>query len=832
MKRHIGLLLLAALSVVSCNKEGEIFYREGEQKTEEATVTRALQNASDPFAIDAMQQALDLVAADDPSVPRITLQPTGYYVKFNPQDSVQMATLDGLGIELFSHPLDNGIYPETEPEEVTEDTPIVYEPLYAVVPAGFVFPEEVDYELIHGVFIQNKRGPASDEGQLPAGVYASVLDASLRLTGNVSSARSTVQPFQPSARLRFEITDKSGYGINNDTLPLVGAKVLAFYYTDVSWGVTDDNGETGPICTTNTPVRYEVHWGDDRWNVYIANKNKKRISILDGTHTGPVDVVFADGTWEGVMSGMHTALYSYFYRDYPLTRYLIKGDYTLDIATMTKGGRSSAAPVRPLREIYFYGKYKGASRYHTPEKAMNTMFHELGHISHHKLEPLKFIVRALRKDGESWATGVEYAYMKSFFPEYTDPNNRGEKNKYTRVVECLLKNGFSMGDIQHGFHESGGWDSWQVEMRRIVTGRTDMTDDEKERLCEIVNIIFSHPNDAALDLRDIVEAEYESVGLNQLVRLRLNEDARALSSGPNPFISIEGWEIADSDGVSVPHQYTDNSLFVYFTRPGRKKIRLTANVFGGERVYEKELNVGSQDIVERPADPIVGREEVFKLRQTLTDAGVEVKKWASGDNKTELLSFPSNVPNGRFRFTEKGERTVKVTVYYPTLRGTVEYEIKTLVRDPESDEIFYILNPPELFAYDTTYRAMYGVVGEKITGIERIECDHCHYLFYLYFDDSWSFDRNSGVLSFSIPKHGTYLDYCLTIFYTVESSDDVREAGCSSPITGNPVSWRRGSAGNRNGCKGNSPAAVPLCPEPQPRLELGTSSLRVKRSTN
>jgi len=776
MKRHIGLLLLAALSVVSCNKEGEIFYREGEQKTEEAAVTRALQNASDPFAIDAMQQALDLVAADDPSVPRITLQPTGYYVKFNPQDSVQMATLDGLGIELFSHPLDNGIYPETEPEEVTEDTPIVYEPLYAVVPAGFVFPEEVDYELIHGVFIQNKRGPASDEGQLPAGVYASVLDASLRLTGNVSPARSTVQPFQPSARLRFEITENDWYNLNRDTLPLVGAKVLAFYYTDVSWGVTDDNGETGPICTTNTPVRYEVHWGDDRWNVYIANKNKKRISILDGTHTGPVDVVFADGTWEGVMSGMHTALYSYFYRDYPLTRYLIKGDYTLDIATMTKGGRSSAAPVRPLREIYFYGKGKGASQYYKPEEAMNTMFHELGHISHHKLEPLKFNLRALGKDGESWATGVEYAYMKSFFPEYTDPNNRGEKNKYTRVVECLLKNGFSMDDIQHGFHESGNWASWQIEMRRIVTGRTDMTDDEKERLCEIVNIIFSHPNDAALDLRDIVEAEYESVGLNQLVRLRLNEDARALSSGPNPFISIEGWEIADSDGVSVPHQYTDNSLFVYFTRPGRKKIRLTANVFGGERVYEKELNVDSQDIVERPADPIVGREEVFKLRQTLTDAGVEVKKWASGDNKTELLSFPSNVPNGRFRFTEKGERTVKVTVYYPTLRGTVEYEIKTLVRDPESDEIFYILNPPELFAYDTTYRAMYGVVGEKITGIERIECDHCHYLFYLYFDDSWSFDRNSGVLSFSIPKHGTYLDYCLTIFYTVESSDDVREA--------------------------------------------------------
>ena len=46
MKRHIGLLLLAALSVVSCNKEGEIFYREGEQKTEEAAVTAQEKSSS------------------------------------------------------------------------------------------------------------------------------------------------------------------------------------------------------------------------------------------------------------------------------------------------------------------------------------------------------------------------------------------------------------------------------------------------------------------------------------------------------------------------------------------------------------------------------------------------------------------------------------------------------------------------------------------------------------------------------------------------------------------------------------------------------------------
>lgn len=777
MKRHIGLLLLAALFAVSCNKEGEIFYREGERTEEEAALTRASQEASDPFAIDAMQQALELVAADDASVPHVTLQPTGYYVKFNPQDSVQMATLDGLGIELFGHPLDNGIYPETEPDEVTEDTPLVYEPLYAVVPADFVFPEEVDYELIYGVFIQKKGLAASEENQLPDAVYNSVLNASLKLTGNGELTRSAVPSFQPSARLRFEVTENDNFNLKHDTLPLVGAKVLAFYYTDVSWRVTDANGETGPICTTNTPVRYEVHWGSNRWNVYIANKNRKRISILDGTHTGPVDVIFADGTWEGVMSGMHTALYSYFYQDYPQLRDLIKGDYTLNIATMTKGGRSSGAPVRPFREIYFYGKDKGASQYNTPEEAMNTMFHELGHISHHKLEPLKFIIRGWGKDGESWATGVEYAYMKAFFPDYTDPGDvysAYRDDKYTRVVECLLKNGFSMGDIQHGFHESGGWDSWQIEMRRIVTGRADMTDDEKERLCEIVNIIFSNPNDAALDMRDIVEASAEEIYIHQPVRFKLNKDASKLRSKSDRLLSIEEWEIVDSDGVEVPHQFKDNSLFVYFTKPGRKTVRMKAKVFQTERTYEKTVYVRSEDIIVPEAEPIVGRDIKFVLQPSLVEAQVKTQRWTSGDSKTKLVSF--NTQRGTFRFDEKGERTVNVSVYYPELQESVDYAMKTLVRDPESDEIFYILNPPELFAYDTTYRAMYGVVGEKITEIERIECDHCHFLFYLYFDDSWSFDKNSGVLSFSIPKHNAYMDYVLTLFYRVDNSDELKKA--------------------------------------------------------
>lgn len=94
----------------------------------EEVVTRSVGGGSDPFAIDAMQSALDMLARQNPSIQPVTLRPTDYYVKFNPQDSLQMDALEELDIELFNHPLDNGVYTETEPEDVSEDSPIICEP--------------------------------------------------------------------------------------------------------------------------------------------------------------------------------------------------------------------------------------------------------------------------------------------------------------------------------------------------------------------------------------------------------------------------------------------------------------------------------------------------------------------------------------------------------------------------------------------------------------------------------------------------------------------------------------------------------------------------------
>ena len=88
MRKTFLLLFASALSFVSCNKEGEIFGDGNDQDVAETLLTRSAEDASDPFAVDAMQRALDMLAADNPEITPVQLRPTHYYVKFNPQDSV------------------------------------------------------------------------------------------------------------------------------------------------------------------------------------------------------------------------------------------------------------------------------------------------------------------------------------------------------------------------------------------------------------------------------------------------------------------------------------------------------------------------------------------------------------------------------------------------------------------------------------------------------------------------------------------------------------------------------------------------------------------------
>lgn len=778
MRQYFFTLLLILCVGVSCERSGEIYFYEDsgtEQESDGMAVTRAMAG-EDPFRLETMQQALDIIAESDVSLSSVMLSPTDYYVKFNPQDSLQMDALEALDIELFNHPLDNKVYTDVESEEddCTVDTPLVYEPLYSVVPAGFSFPENVEYEIIYPVFIQHGDNMTAGEQQLPSDVYDRVIAEAMVLSGNAVT-RSMLEQAS-SVRIRFEVGDNAKYGINKrTTMPLKGAKVHATYYTYVKTQYTDADGCTAAIYTPYD-VEYEVQWDYNNWTMYIARKNKIRSTNLS-IWEDKDNVVFEQGRLECALAGMHTALYSYFYESYPLTEGLAKPSKRIRLAVMDKHGRSNTAPIRPRREIYMYCRDENGRAYNS-EVMMQTMFHELGHISHNYLDDIYYSVKAHTQYGESWAKGVEYAYMKSVFPEYVDIqyDGNGDNWMYRHVVQSMLNNGFTLSEIQQAFSEVtrsfDSWGGWQQKMKEsIIDGKTDLDAAEKTQLKTIIDIIFGNPTVPIFDMRNAIVQADKYVYMNQLTKFGLSELAKQCVRDDQ--VKITKWEIIDSDGIKGA-QSTDTGLFVRYTEPGVKTVRMEANVFLHDMVYERQITVLDENFIILPDDPVVNYQDTLRFQDNLSKQGFRIYD-SKCDLYTEVNKDELYSQSAYIKFLKAGERTAKISIYCP-LGVMYDYVMHFNVRNPNDKEAFEIVDRPDVMQYDTVYEAKYMPLHDKVTEIEKIEFNHYYMLFYHNFT-TWSFDTDRQVLSFSIPKRNDVpFDYILTIYYKTNQSMQTQTA--------------------------------------------------------
>ena len=109
-----------------------------------------------------MEEAL--ASVDPTKAGRIALDPTDLYVRFLPKDEAQYDALLALGLVLVDHPVDYRIVREGDwyhDPSVAEDD-ITWQ--YAVVPAGFVFPEDVRYELLDECFIADHAPSTKADG--------------------------------------------------------------------------------------------------------------------------------------------------------------------------------------------------------------------------------------------------------------------------------------------------------------------------------------------------------------------------------------------------------------------------------------------------------------------------------------------------------------------------------------------------------------------------------------------------------------------------------------------------------------------------------------------
>lgn len=177
MKGKFEFLILALL-LVGCEKQGhfnseKINFDYGKDLQHEMIVLG--ERLENPYKTENVAKALKKLYPTKAAV----LESTNLYVRFLPKDDRECSILEIQGVELIDHPLDyeikvDGDYyhdPEIAEDEMTWQ--------YAVVPHNFVFPADIEYEIIDECFIADSATKLAEDVD-----WEAVERESFELTGN------------------------------------------------------------------------------------------------------------------------------------------------------------------------------------------------------------------------------------------------------------------------------------------------------------------------------------------------------------------------------------------------------------------------------------------------------------------------------------------------------------------------------------------------------------------------------------------------------------------------------------------------------------------------
>ena len=159
MKKIYSVILLLAVMLSSCTKDETDIMTDDNSNAPALAKTRS--DGSDmveyellpnPYTVDVIQGVYDSYNVSK------TIEPTDLYVRFLPQDSLQLIALkNDYDLELFDYPLNIEL-----PEDAVYQDPTIPEGsftwLYTTVKPDFAFPKEIPYEVIEECYI-----PAEDE---------------------------------------------------------------------------------------------------------------------------------------------------------------------------------------------------------------------------------------------------------------------------------------------------------------------------------------------------------------------------------------------------------------------------------------------------------------------------------------------------------------------------------------------------------------------------------------------------------------------------------------------------------------------------------------------
>ncbi len=393
-----------------------------------------------PYLVETMQKAYAKIQATGKTTtsPNFQITTTDLYVRFLPKDTAQYDLLQAdTTLELFDHPLDFEIEQVGDyyQDPSLPDSGITWQ--YTVVKPDYVFPENVEYEILAELFLpesaegeehdHNEASECNHTSHLRLTGGANLLDAledeALRLTNNweepyyLKNAHCRRRCWTPRGRIRVRGRDG---GVNRGWLPVVGVKVRARRWFDYHVGYTNANGFFS--------LRAFRRGRRANYSISFKNRNAK-ISSWGGFqtyHNGPkrqgdwnVDFEFGRNSKGWVRATLINAA-----REYEVQR-LRTGIYPpwsdtrphvnqINIRAIFSRGTGNLFSIRANR-IKIWTLFDNGAAKETDDLYAVT-FHELGHQSHLKYWGWMFLAKRILR--ESYAEFIEFYFTRAYYPNH------------------------------------------------------------------------------------------------------------------------------------------------------------------------------------------------------------------------------------------------------------------------------------------------------------------------------------------------------------------------------------------------------------------------------
>ncbi|RJE74940.1 hypothetical protein BGP76_17630 [Reichenbachiella sp. MSK19-1] len=421
---------------------------------EMSNMTQLGKKLENPYTVENMQEALGNLGASNPQArslaSSITIAPSHLYIKFLPEDSVDMNKLyQDSTLILYDYPLDYEI--DSAGSFYHDPTIPVDQPTYqyCAVTVDYDLPD-VAYEVLAELFIPEELEEDSTEETgarlLASGLTDQLVDEALRITGNLEDAQ------EDDANARKSKWRGSGRIMTWDdhfgTVPLEGLEVRLTRFFRTRTGFTNSQGY---FSCSGSRFRYEGRYSY-KWERHQFGVRDGALSMAG--HEGPKkrgswNYTIANEGKQEYYSTIFRAAYHYYYQNIKGLRRPPKNKGLtpkMRIRAYFESNDDSNGNHAALRRVLGVGsqiKMYNPSR--QTRDVYATVIHELAHASHWHMHNTYFnITNDVVK--ETWARGVQWDLTRMRYSTYR--GGQTIRPEYLQLVIDLID---SPSDANNGY---------------------------------------------------------------------------------------------------------------------------------------------------------------------------------------------------------------------------------------------------------------------------------------------------------------------------------------------------------------------------------------------